>query len=60
VPDDESAGLRLSQEELSQMLGVSRQSVNRQLKEWEAKGILRLDYGRVTLLDKEALRLLAS
>lgn len=56
---EEDAALRLSQEELSQMLGVSRQSVNRQLKDWEGKGIVRLDYGRVTLLDKETLRQLA-
>ncbi len=55
----EPAALRLSQEDLGQMLGVSRQSVNRQLKEWEAQGMLRLDYGRVTLLDQEALRRLA-
>ena len=52
----EPAALRLSQEDTGQMLGVSRQSVNRQLKEWEAQGMLRLDYGRVTLLDRAALR----
>jgi CRP-like cAMP-binding protein len=48
--------LRISQEDLSHMLGVSRQSVNRQLKEWEAKAILRLKYGAVTLLDQAALQ----
>lgn len=50
--------LKLSQEELAHMLGVSRQSVNRQLKEWEANGIVRLKYGRVTLTDPDALRAL--
>jgi len=59
VPSEADAALRLSQEELSQMLGVSRQSVNRQLKQWEGQGILSLDYGCVTLLDKAALRQLA-
>jgi CRP-like cAMP-binding protein len=53
------AGLRLSQEDLSNMLGVSRQSVNRQLKEWEASRLLRLDYGRVTLLNKAGLESVA-
>mgnify|MGYP001570494753 FL=1 len=48
--------LRLSQEGLAQRLGASRQSVNRQLKEWESQGLLRLVYGGVTLLDPEALR----
>lgn len=40
--------LRLSQEGLAQRLGASRQSVNRQLKEWESQGLLRLVYGGVT------------
>lgn len=48
--------LRVSQEALGQMLGVSRQSVNRQLKQWESQGVLSLTYGRVRLLDVEALR----
>lgn len=47
--------LRFSQEDLSHMLGISRQSVNKQLKEWEASGLLRLEYGRITLLDTAAL-----
>jgi len=53
---DPTSALRLSQEDLGHMLGVSRQSVNRQLKEWEAQNILQLEYGRVTLLDQDALR----
>lgn len=53
---DARAGLRVSQEALGQMLGVSRQSVNRQLKAWEAAGLLTLSYGRVTILDAAAMR----
>lgn len=48
--------LRLSQEGLGQMLGASRQSVNRQLKQWESNGLLSVSYGRIMLLDLEALR----
>lgn len=48
-------GLRVSQEALGQMLGASRQSVNRQLKQWESDGLLGLSYGRITLLDVDAL-----
>lgn len=59
APDDTRSALRLSQEDLGHMLGVSRQSVNRQLKEWESQKVLRLEYGRVTLLDQDALRRLA-
>ncbi|UUZ69675.1 helix-turn-helix domain-containing protein [Polaromonas sp. P2-4] len=50
--------LRLSQEDLGHMLGISRQSVNKQLKAWEARNILRLEYGRITLLDTAALECL--
>lgn len=51
--------LRLSQEGLGQMLGASRQSVNKQLKEWESEGVLRVAYGRIILLDLDALRRLS-
>ncbi len=52
----EAPVLRLSQEALSQMLGVARQSVNKLLKEWETRSILRVSYGRITLLDVAALQ----
>lgn len=45
----------LSQEELSQMLGVSRQSVNKTLKDWESRGIVDVHYGQITVLDRDAL-----
>lgn len=48
--------LRISQENVAYMLGASRQSVNRQLKEWEAKNILRLQYRRIILLNQGALQ----
>lgn len=46
----DAADVAVSQEELAMMLGVSRQSVNRQLKRWEDQGFLRLEYKRVVLL----------
>lgn len=51
--------LKRSQESLGQMLGVARQSINRQLREWEAQGILRLEYGRIVIVDKAMLHHLA-
>ncbi len=54
-----AVSLRISQEDLSHMLGVSRQSVNRQLKQWESREILSLRYGMVTVLDHDALHQLA-
>lgn len=42
--------IRLAQEVLAQMLGVSRQSINKALKTLEASGRLRLHYGEIELL----------
>jgi CRP/FNR family cyclic AMP-dependent transcriptional regulator len=60
APADASGGsggtlLGVSQEDLSFMLGVSRQSVNRQLKLWEEDGTLRVRYRSIELLDREQL-----
>jgi len=43
--------VRLSQEQLAHMLGVSRQSVNRALQALEARGLIALRYGQIELLD---------
>lgn len=51
--------LKLSQESLAHMLGVSRQSVNRQLREWETQGLLKLEYGRIVIVDETMLHHLA-
>jgi CRP-like cAMP-binding protein len=46
----------LTQEELAQLAGTSRATVNRVLREEEKRGVLRLDRGRMTVLDADALR----
>jgi CRP/FNR family cyclic AMP-dependent transcriptional regulator len=57
---DAGAGaLTVSQEELAFMLGVSRQSINRQLGLWQDQGLVRTSYGRIELLDSAALARLA-
>ena len=48
--------LPISQEELGQLVGLSRQRVNRGLKVLEARGLLRIEYGAVTVLDLGGLR----
>lgn len=47
--------LTLSQEELGHLAGLSRQTVNRALKSMEQKGLVSLEFGRVTILDESAL-----
>jgi len=48
--------VRISQEELANFLGVSRQAVNEQLQDWKAKGWVALGRGTVTVRDAAALR----
>ncbi|EON21516.1 Crp family transcriptional regulator [Cupriavidus sp. GA3-3] len=50
--------VRIPQEQLAQMLGLSRQTVNHALRELEARGLLRLEYGGIELLDLPALEAL--
>ena len=47
--------LVLSQEELGHLAGLSRQTVNRALKSMEQQGLVSLEFGRVTMLDEQAL-----
>jgi len=48
--------IRLPQEQLALMMGVTRQSVNKALRALEARGWLSLRYGAIELLDLDALR----
>ena len=48
--------LPVSQEELGQLVGLSRQRVNQALKRLEAEGLVRVDYGSVTILDLARLK----
>jgi len=52
--------LKLSQENLSLMLGTSRQSINKVLREWERSGLIELHYSSITLCDLDALQRLAA
>jgi len=47
--------LRLSQQELGDLIGATRESVNKQLREWTRAGILRQERDRIEILDLVAL-----
>jgi CRP-like cAMP-binding protein len=47
--------LTVSQEELALMLSSSRQSVNQCLKDYEQRGLVKVTYGRIEVLDLDAL-----
>jgi CRP-like cAMP-binding protein len=50
--------IKLSQEDLGQLAGLSRQTINRVLKQFEAQGWVSLAFGRVSILDQGALEAL--
>jgi CRP-like cAMP-binding protein len=49
-------GRRFSQTELAQMLGVSREAINKQLAAWSHKGIVSTEDGGLTVVNLGALR----
>ncbi|MBV8257501.1 MAG: Crp/Fnr family transcriptional regulator [Actinobacteria bacterium] len=53
---EEGPSLALTQEELAQLAGTSRATVNKVLREEERRGTVRLDRGRMTVTDAEPLR----
>ena len=57
--EDAVPAVRLSQAELSLMLGVSRQTINKLLKQFEDEGLVELRYGAVRLSDLPGLHRLA-
>jgi CRP-like cAMP-binding protein len=48
-------GPRVTQDALAGIVGASRQTVNRQLRDWQTKNFIRLGYGLVTVVDRAAL-----
>ncbi len=58
---DGRPGLRLdiTQRVLGEMIGAARETVNKKLREWQAAGLLALEPGRITVLDRAGLQRLA-
>jgi CRP/FNR family cyclic AMP-dependent transcriptional regulator len=50
-----SDALRISQEEIARLCGLSRQIANRALHELQAAGFIRMQYGSIHVLDVEGL-----
>ncbi len=60
-PDDGGVriNLRLSQEEWGDLVGATRESVNKQMRAWSEEGLIRVDGGYVLLLRPEELERIA-
>jgi CRP/FNR family cyclic AMP-dependent transcriptional regulator len=53
-------GLKISQRALGEIVGSSRESVNKHLQDWKRSGIIELEKGSILILEVEALAALAS
>jgi CRP-like cAMP-binding protein len=54
-PGGVEIGLRLSQEELGNLVGASRESVNKQLRAWAESGLLEYQQGTIVIKKVDAL-----
>jgi CRP/FNR family cyclic AMP-dependent transcriptional regulator len=54
-----SGTIAITQQEISEMVGMTRESINKQLRAWAARGWLRLEHGAIVVLNAEPLRELA-
>ena len=52
--------LRRSQHELGELVGATRESINKQMRAWASEGLVRFDQGYITITDSEGLESLAS
>jgi Mn-dependent DtxR family transcriptional regulator len=58
--DEEREGeVALPQESLAALLGVRRPSINKVLRTLERRNLIRTSYGKVELIDPDALRTIA-
>ena len=55
----EPAKIRFSQRELANMLGGSRESVNKCLRNWQRTGVVRISGGSIIISDRRALENIA-
>jgi len=50
--------ISITQQEISEMVGMTRESINKQLRAWAARGWVRLEHGAIVVLKPDALQTL--
>jgi CRP/FNR family cyclic AMP-dependent transcriptional regulator len=50
--------IAVTQQEISEMVGMTRESINKQLRVWAARNWVRLEHGAIVVLDAEPLQAL--
>ena len=56
---EESQTIAITQQEISEMVGMTRESINKQLRVWATRNWVRLEHGAIIVLDQAPLRELA-
>jgi CRP/FNR family cyclic AMP-dependent transcriptional regulator len=51
--------IAITQQEISEMVGMTRESINKQLRVWAARNWVRLEHGAIVVLNSEPLQALA-
>jgi CRP/FNR family cyclic AMP-dependent transcriptional regulator len=51
--------IAITQQEISEMVGMTRESINKQLRAWASRDWVRLEHGAIVVLNAETLRELA-
>ena len=51
--------IAVTQQEISEMVGMTRESINKQLRAWAARKWVRLEHGAIVVLDAEPIQALA-
>jgi CRP/FNR family transcriptional regulator, cyclic AMP receptor protein len=52
--------ISVTQQEISEMVGMTRESINKQLRAWATRNWVRLEHGAIVVLKPEALRTLVA
>ncbi len=59
TPDGVRVDLKLSQEEWGDLVGTTRESINKQMRAWADAGLIEVEKGFITIRDEEGLESLA-
>ncbi len=55
TPEGVRIGVKLPQAELGELVGATRESINKQMRAWGERGLIEVDRGFITILDEEGL-----
>ena len=57
IEDESKKSLRATQDEIAQIIGTTRETVNKYLQELQRKGLVLINRGSIDILDIDALEI---